>query len=232
MPNHGRVGNTCQYTFGQHTYQLTVKHFTPPAPASPYNKIEQFNINQTYPTTREVKFFDSVAMTPSRTNGELPAGSNLSFYFEDVNAGSGQWREIQDTSVLAQLATLGTAVTTQKPAPPPPLPPLAPAPLPVLWETKLLFEEPCPVTVSHGFLNKLKDQHEFANQDDTQVVGCKELADLATKFSSYGQQFMFKYDPHEESRRRFGSSPTFSRCGSRLRSGMCPLLASRSSLNI
>jgi hypothetical protein len=65
----------------------------------------------------------------------------------------------------------------------------------VLWETKLLFEETCPVTLSSAFLAGLKDNHNFADQYDTQVVGSKDLADLATLFFSYGQQF--QYDPHK-----------------------------------
>ena len=84
------VGNTCQYQIGQHTYQLTVKPITPPAPQNPYTIIEQFNTNPIYPTSREVKFFDASAIS----NGELPAGSNPSFYFEVGAAGSGMWRRL------------------------------------------------------------------------------------------------------------------------------------------
>lgn len=191
------VGNECQYGFGQHTYNVIVRPYTPLGPLYPIRDIviQQFNRDRdlwSNSTGREVRFFDATAIS----NGELPANSNPSFYIEEGVAGSGMWREITDDSVIGQLATLGTAVTSKKPAPSPPPPPAPPPPKSkVLWKTNLLFREPCPVFLDTALLTRLKDSNNFSDDKSTQIEGSKALTDLATLFSSYAQKF--KYDEHK-----------------------------------
>ena len=79
----------------------------PPQPGPQYAKIEQFNINPQYPTTREIKFWSvpQIALLPTSTTGTSPLqrsmfGHSPGFYFEDGMAGSENWRAIQDATAI------------------------------------------------------------------------------------------------------------------------------------
>lgn len=80
----------------------------------PYAQMQQLNTNPQYPTTREIKFWDTTEIGHLPTAGTGLLQSNFvgaGFYFEDGKPGSQLWRQIQDPAVIGQLLTLGTATT-------------------------------------------------------------------------------------------------------------------------
>lgn len=172
----------------------------------PVTRVIQTNTNPSYGTARDIAF----QPTPS---------SDAAFYFDcGLAPHNPNWCKITDATVQSQLFTLGVTSTdaagtvqswvptvgnactysfgshsyrvhVQSVQPPPVNAP--PEPDPNQWHKDMLFGGRF-TALKASYLDQLLQKHDFI-QDDKIEKGSKEVAALATLFSSFGRKF--EYDP-------------------------------------